>query len=130
MFGKGVYFADMSSKSANYCCAEDSGGKGLLLLSEVALGPLYEVYGGDYYARENARKRGKLSTLGKGQVIHSEWKDARSVHPDLKGVGMPNGAAGYNVAQASLMYNEYIVYDVSQIRLRYLFFLDIHKRPF
>jgi hypothetical protein len=43
---------------------------------------------------------------------------------------MPNGAAGCNVAQAPLMYNEYIVYDVSQIRLRYLFFLDIHKRPF
>lgn len=40
MFGKGVYFADMVSKSANYCCVKrDSENKeGLLLLCEVALG--------------------------------------------------------------------------------------------
>lgn len=31
MFGKGVYLADMSSKSANYCVAGSSGNVGLLL---------------------------------------------------------------------------------------------------
>ena len=35
MFGKGVYFADMVSKSANYCHTDQTG---LLLLCEVALG--------------------------------------------------------------------------------------------
>jgi len=34
-FGKGVYFADMSSKSANYCFATKSKSVGLLLLCEV-----------------------------------------------------------------------------------------------
>jgi poly [ADP-ribose] polymerase len=38
MFGKGVYFADMVSKSANYCFANSSNPEGLLLLSEVYLG--------------------------------------------------------------------------------------------
>lgn len=38
MFGKGVYFADMVSKSANYCCTNPSSPTGLLLLCEVALG--------------------------------------------------------------------------------------------
>lgn len=38
MFGKGVYFADMVSKSANYCCTKPSSPTGLLLLCEVALG--------------------------------------------------------------------------------------------
>lgn len=38
MFGKGIYFADMVSKSANYCAATPSANTGLLLLSEVALG--------------------------------------------------------------------------------------------
>uniref|UniRef100_B4DV82 Poly [ADP-ribose] polymerase n=1 Tax=Homo sapiens TaxID=9606 RepID=B4DV82_HUMAN len=35
MFGKGIYFADMSSKSANYCFASRLKNTGLLLLSEV-----------------------------------------------------------------------------------------------
>lgn len=38
MFGKGVYFADMVSKSANYCCTNVRKPTGLLLLCEVALG--------------------------------------------------------------------------------------------
>lgn len=43
-FGKGIYMADMSSKSANYCVAGMSGGTGLLLLCEAELGnPMYEV---------------------------------------------------------------------------------------
>ena len=38
MFGKGIYFADMISKSANYCMATKSNPTGLLLLCDVALG--------------------------------------------------------------------------------------------
>lgn len=38
MFGKGVYFADMVSKSANYCCTSQSNPTGLILLADVALG--------------------------------------------------------------------------------------------
>ena len=34
-FGKGIYFADMSSKSANYCFTNQRNNIGLLLLSEV-----------------------------------------------------------------------------------------------
>lgn len=35
MFGKGVYFADMFSKSANYCYATRTAKDGVLLLCEV-----------------------------------------------------------------------------------------------
>jgi poly [ADP-ribose] polymerase len=38
MFGKGIYFADMVSKSANYCHTSKDNPTGLLLLCEVALG--------------------------------------------------------------------------------------------
>lgn len=38
MFGKGIYFADMVSKSANYCNTTPVDPTGLLLLCEVALG--------------------------------------------------------------------------------------------
>lgn len=38
MFGKGIYFADMASKSANYCCTNAVDSTGIMLLCEVALG--------------------------------------------------------------------------------------------
>ncbi|EEB97788.1 hypothetical protein MPER_02824, partial [Moniliophthora perniciosa FA553] len=44
MFGKGVYFADMMSKSAGYCHSFD--GLGCLLLCEVAAKPFYELRDG------------------------------------------------------------------------------------
>lgn len=38
MFGKGIYFADMVSKSANYCMTSKANPTGILLLADVALG--------------------------------------------------------------------------------------------
>uniref|UniRef100_G1PK82 Poly [ADP-ribose] polymerase n=1 Tax=Myotis lucifugus TaxID=59463 RepID=G1PK82_MYOLU len=43
MFGKGIYFADMVSKSANYCHTSQGDPVGLVLLGEVALGNMYEL---------------------------------------------------------------------------------------
>ncbi|KAG8225243.1 hypothetical protein J437_LFUL008780, partial [Ladona fulva] len=48
MFGKGIYFADMVSKSANYCCASTTNTTGLLLLCEVALGNMMEKHNAHY----------------------------------------------------------------------------------
>ena len=45
MFGKGVYFADMCSKSANYCCTSRESPTGILLLCEVASVALGEMNG-------------------------------------------------------------------------------------
>ncbi|KAL6615347.1 hypothetical protein ACP70R_037617 [Stipagrostis hirtigluma subsp. patula] len=66
MFGKGVYFADMFSKSANYCNASEGSTSGVLLLCEVALGDMNELLNADYYA--NNLPKGKLSTKGVGQT--------------------------------------------------------------
>ncbi len=89
MFGKGVYLADMSSKSANYCCSWSSGGIGLLLLCEAELGnPLLELTNADYDAGERAKKAGCYSTWGKGMHAPVGWKDAACVHESLRGVLM------------------------------------------
>ncbi|XP_042426301.1 poly [ADP-ribose] polymerase 2-like [Zingiber officinale] len=48
MFGKGVYFADLFSKSANYCYASIQSSKGVLLLCEVALGDMAEQLSANY----------------------------------------------------------------------------------
>ncbi|KAK5919912.1 hypothetical protein CgunFtcFv8_023770 [Champsocephalus gunnari] len=66
MFGKGIYFADMSSKSANYCFANQSNHTGLLLLSEVALGDCNELVMADYEAQN--LPAGKHSVKGLGQT--------------------------------------------------------------
>lgn len=50
MFGKGVYFADMVSKSANYCFTSSTNNTGILLLCEVACGNHNELFFADYNA--------------------------------------------------------------------------------
>ncbi|KAI1830556.1 hypothetical protein DTO027I6_8828 [Penicillium roqueforti] len=124
MFGKGVYLADTSSKSANYCCAYNSRGMGLLLLCDAELGaPMLELVDSNYNAGEDARNSGKIATLGKGLNVPGGWKDAGCLNPALEGVKMPDVAIGstHLSENRGLFYNEYIVYDVAQIRQRYLF---------
>uniref|UniRef100_A0A8C3B0C5 Poly [ADP-ribose] polymerase n=1 Tax=Cyclopterus lumpus TaxID=8103 RepID=A0A8C3B0C5_CYCLU len=99
MFGKGIYFADMSSKSANYCFAGQNNNVGLLLLSEVALGDCNELLDADYEA--NNLPAGKHST--KVPLI-----------PRMLQTGVGKNS-GY-----SLLYNEFIVYNPAQTRMRYL----------
>lgn len=128
MFGKGVYLADTSSKSANYCCPYTTANMGLLLLCDVELGnPMLELYDGDYMAGENAQKAGMIATRGQGRRIPGAWKDAGCLNPALKGVKMPDVSATlWEDEKARLQYNEYIVYDVAQVRQRYL--LYVHMR--
>jgi poly [ADP-ribose] polymerase len=89
MFGKGIYLADMSSKSANYCSSYSSNGHALLLLCEAELGkPIQELTDADYNAGDKAKQQGMLSTWGKGTTGPQAWKDAECVNPSLKGVRM------------------------------------------
>ncbi|KAJ5306865.1 hypothetical protein PENANT_c003G07507 [Penicillium antarcticum] len=127
MFGKGVYLADTSSKSANYCCHYNSGGMALLLLCDAEVGaPMLELENSDYNAGDVCKQTGKLATLGKGRNIPGGWKDAVSLNSTLQGVTMPDVEIKQQKTQsASLYYNEYIVYDVAQIRQRYLFQVQI-----
>ncbi|KAK5132053.1 hypothetical protein LTR08_000390 [Meristemomyces frigidus] len=124
MFDKGIYLADMSSKSAGYCASFISGGEALLLLCEAELGtPMQVLTDANYNAGQGAKDLGVHSTWGQGQAGPQAWKDATCVHPSLAGVTMPDTTqppAPTNVPGAYLMYNEYICYDVAQVRLRYL----------
>ncbi|KAH9730487.1 poly (ADP-ribose) polymerase 2 [Citrus sinensis] len=115
MFGKGVYFADMFSKSANYCYASPSATAGVLLLCEVALGDMSELL----YANYDADKLpdGKLSTKGVGQTA----PDPLEAETLEDGVIVPLGKPKEQLnSKGHLLYNEYIVYNVDQIRMRYV----------
>lgn len=89
MFGKGIYLADISSKSANYCNSYSSGNIGLLLLCEAALGkPMLELVDADSNAGAVAKSQGRIATWGQGTMGPKGWKDASCVNPNLKGVMM------------------------------------------
>lgn len=92
MFGKGIYLADMSSKSANYCCSYITGGTALLLLCEAELGdPIQKLTNASYTAGEDAKRQGMYSTFGQGRTAPLKWKDAGEATPALKGIKMVSG---------------------------------------
>ncbi|GMH02358.1 hypothetical protein Nepgr_004197 [Nepenthes gracilis] len=122
MFGKGVYFADMVSKSAQYCCTDRKNPVGLMLLSEVALGEVYELKKAKYMDKP---PKGKHSTKGLGKTVPQEsefekWKDEVVVP-----CGKPVDA---RVKTSELMYNEYIVYDTAQVKMQFLLKVRFHYK--
>ncbi|KAA8550776.1 hypothetical protein F0562_002460 [Nyssa sinensis] len=122
MFGKGVYFADLVSKSAQYCYTEKKNPVGLMLLSEVALGEVYELKKAKYMEKP---PEGKHSTKGLGKKIPQEsdyvkWRDD---------VVVPCGKpVSSNVKASELMYNEYIVYNTAQVKMQFLLKVRFHHK--
>jgi len=118
MFGKGVYFADMSSKSANYCYPTRSKNVGFVLLCEVSLGKSNDLLAADYDADQlpegchSTRGLGKTAPDSKDNHVMSDGLIVPIGKPVDTGVNNPNGY--------TLNYNEYVVYDTSQIRAKYL----------
>ncbi|GAA0148454.1 DNA metabolism protein [Lithospermum erythrorhizon] len=123
MFGKGVYFADMFSKSANYCFASASATDGVLLLCEVALGEMNELLTADYNA--DKLPSGKLSTKGVGGTSPNFSKAKILEDGVVVPLGKPKKQKG---TRGDLLYNEYIVYNVKQIRMRYVIHVNFSFR--
>lgn len=122
MFGKGIYFADLVSKSAQYCFVDKKNPVGLMVLSEVALGDIYELKKATYMEKP---PKGKHSTKGLGKTVPLEsefvkWRDQ---------VIMPCGKPVPSSIRASeLLYNEYIVYDTAQVKLQFLLKVRFHHK--
>lgn len=114
MFGRGIYFADVVSKSANYCHAGLYGETGLLLLCQVALGTMKDCL----TANSSIKLRpGKDSVRGIGKMEPNP--DESYVRAD--GVEIPLGKLIANPEVATgLEHNEYIVYNENQLKMEYL----------
>uniref|UniRef100_A0A1I8JHE4 Poly [ADP-ribose] polymerase n=1 Tax=Macrostomum lignano TaxID=282301 RepID=A0A1I8JHE4_9PLAT len=115
MFGKGVYFADVSSKSANYLYATRSKPTGVLALCEVALGTSRELNKADYEAAK--LPAGFNSVKGIGELTPNPSSSAEQLADGCK---VPIGKLVASNLSTVLNYNEYVVYNVNQLRLRYL----------
>ena len=121
MFGKGVYFADMFDKSFAYAARgyaqQDSY---LMIRCEVVLGKSKELYQGEY-----VEKLEHPYNSVKGCGRRGPGYKHTIVLPN--GVKIPYGPViNYHendhekLKQVVLQHNEYIVYNTSQIRMRYV----------
>ena len=110
LYGKGVYFADMSQKSSIYCYPVYN--EALILLGEVSLGKEDIREDTDYYLPKTL-KEGANSVHALGKL---ESSGGENIDGD---VFVPNGDTINNNYNYNT-YAEYIVYNVDQIKLKYL----------
>eukprot|EP00922_Rhytidocystis_sp_ex-Travisia-forbesii_P045177 GHVS01067348.1.p1 GENE.GHVS01067348.1~~GHVS01067348.1.p1 ORF type:complete len:1044 (+),score=135.20 GHVS01067348.1:265-3396(+) len=139
MFGKGLYFADVVSKSANYCLATPSDPRGVLILCEVALGEQAVMIEADEKADKATIEKNLNSTWGVGKAHPNPTEDQYiTSEEDGQRIRVPAGklvknkdniaaavksiedAANGGGVDPSLLYNEYIVYRTEQVRVRFV----------
>lgn len=120
MFGNGLYFANASTKSAGYMGLYGTG-KGLLFLCEVALGNMYERLQAETITQLPS---GKHSTKGVGC-----WQPDPDSHIEIDDVTVPIGTLKQtSTAGKALQYDEFIVYDTTQIKMRYVVVVDLRSK--
>jgi len=117
MFGKGVYFADTFNKSFGYCndVVNDRGLDKYMLLCEAALGKPMPRKRADYI---------DYLPNAEYQCTHGIGRNRPVSHKNLmldNGIRVPVGELESNPDHdLALNYNEFIIYDTTQIRMRYL----------
>lgn len=122
MFGNGLYFANASTKSAGYMGLTQRG-VGMMFLCEVALGNMYERYQSEHVTK---LPDGKHSTKGVG--ISQPNTDT---HVMIGDVTVPIGkleSSSTSTSGKSLQYDEFIVYDTSQIKMKYAVVVDYQPK--
>lgn len=117
MFGKGIYFADVVTKSTNYCYTDPFNNTGLALLCEVALG--------NFRSKNLAEKINNIPN-----DVFQSVKGNGLIQPDrhifFNGTRIAAGGLKSRQFSTSLYYNEYVVYDPAQIKVKYLFKLKFN----
>jgi poly [ADP-ribose] polymerase len=116
MFGYGIYWANSVSKSFNYC-GVDSSRIAVLAIGEVALGEIYQQTNANYnLSQKTLDSVKKNSTQGMGSSSPSSVTV-------IDGVGIPNGKLTKNSKSYSLLYDEFIIYNTNQYKIKYLIVL-------
>jgi len=115
--GKGIYTASENGKSINYM-GWASGGHGVMFLAEVALGKEHSITRDDSSLK--TAPKGFHSIVARGQKEPDPAKEI-TFKFEGKDVIVPQGKpiAQKQYAKSSFDQSEYLVYQESQIRLRY-----------
>lgn len=122
LFDKGIYFADNAQKSSAYCRAQP-GSKAVLLLSEVACGDPLVMIGPDQYANITRRLAGKDSVFVKGRLAPDEAAGFDTIQGGAR-IPLGEPRPRFDDGDVVMGYNEYVVYESSRVRFRYILFLS------
>lgn len=104
-FGKGIYFSDSASKSARYC-----NGAELILLCEVAAG-FTDI-------RNYFDDKPLINFCESLQAIGQFYPHPLYICPD--GLKIPNGDLVRRSEHTGLIFNEFVVFYESRVKIRYL----------
>ena len=119
--GRGIYFASENGKS--YCYTGRTGNNtGIMFLNEVALGKPKEIFQGD--SSITAAPPGFDSVWAKGTQEPDESQDKKLKFGGNE-VVVPVGKPKRKNFSSAFSQSEYLVYKESQVRMRYLFELDM-----
>lgn len=111
-FGKGVYFADLCDKSIGYCRGSRNDSI-LMMLCEVTLGKQKELFRDQYMEKPLP---GSDSTKAMGRWI----PDPSATKTIEDGIIVPMGKPYDSKVSSSCTHDELIIYDIAQVRIRYL----------
>lgn len=122
VLGRGIYFADVVTKSFNYCNVDCTNNIGFIALCEVALGDNPDLR---EYPHSDPLRTGQTSriALGKTTMDDEGWTDLTTDDGFITDVKVPQGplvarkGLSYN---ASFLYNEFVVFDTRQYRFKYI----------
>jgi hypothetical protein len=112
----GIFFADLAGKSVGFCRAS-SGEEAFMLLCEVELGQHSP------WRRGGAGVNRASNSYTIDNLSHAKWCDAVCVHPDLKGVQIPDVKSNQIMGRPA---KEYILLNPAQIRHRYIFHIKLN----
>jgi len=126
--GRGIYLADAQEKSASYVRSvpskDGSGGEAaIMFLVEAALGRQHEVTADGPPSTFTAAPPGSDSVLARGRRQPDPAQDAK-LQIDGKPVAVPQGAFVKTGVSSSFEHNEFLVYQESQHRIRYVLQFD------
>lgn len=112
--GNSVYWANCFSKSYGYTRASSTNNIACFALGEVALGKVSKRHQADYYVtKASLNKEGCHS-------IHGVGKTTPATMTEVDGVKIPNGSLKPSRENSVLLYDEFVIYDSNQFKIKYL----------
>ena len=115
MFGNGLYFANCSGKSYGYI---GTGKTAIMLLCEVALGNCLELYKSQYI-RTLPNEYHSVHGIGSWHPSNSNVTSIDSIDISTGKIIQHNESA-----KCYLNYDEFVVYNVNQIKIKYLLLIS------
>lgn len=116
MFGQGIYFTDTVSKASLYANHKEQGQSALLFICEVALGEMHEVTSAlhnNFTGADLPQGTNSVKAIGR-----TSPEGFMTYDNDIK---VPMGNLYKNDSiKAGLRFNEFIIYDESRYKIKYL----------